>query len=104
MVDLNRGLNETQAKTLALFQAFPIVTMGIQMTLLGWLFIADILDNPYGFNVEYDKNLEEELELNIWRCSMSLQQQAEGAPDARMVAKQKKKIWEMIAPAMAKVA
>ena len=33
--------------------------MAMQMTLLGWLYIADILDNPYGFNVDYDKNLEE---------------------------------------------
>ena len=33
--------------------------MAEQMTLLGWLYIADILDNPYGFNVDYDKNLEE---------------------------------------------
>jgi len=104
MVELNPDLTEPQAKTRALIQAFPLVTMVIQMTLLGWLFIADILDNPYGFNVDHDKNLEEELELNIWRCSMSLQQQAEGSPDARMVAKQKEKIWEMIAPAMAKVA
>ena len=38
--------------------------MAMQMTLLGWLYIADILDNPYGFNVDYDKNLEE-VGLNI---------------------------------------
>merc|ERR1712130_64821 len=92
-------LTDTTAMILALVQAFPIVTIGIQMTMLGWLFIADILDNPYGFNVDHDKNLEEELEVNIWRCSISLQQQAEGVPDASMVAKQKEKIWEMIAPA-----
>ena len=36
------------------------------MTLLGWLFIADILDNPYGFNVDYDKNLEE---VSIYKYS-----------------------------------
>jgi hypothetical protein len=104
MVETTPDLDPSQAKLLALIKAFPLVTMVIQMTLLGWLFIADILDNPYGFNVDYDKNLEEELELNIWRCSMSLQQQAEGSPDASMVAKQKEKIWEMIAPATAKVA
>ena len=39
--------------------------MAMQMTLLGWLYIADILDNPYGFNVDYDKNLEE-VGLNIY--------------------------------------
>ena len=68
----------------ALVQAFPIVTVwklfckytsciyfcfpqiAIQMTLLGWLFIADILDNPYGFNVDYDKNLEE---VSIYKYS-----------------------------------
>jgi len=99
MVQASPELNPTTAMILALLQAFPIVTIGIQMTMLGWLFIADILDNPYGFNVDHDKNLEEELEVNIWRCSMSLQQQAEGVPDASMVAKQKEKIWEMITPA-----
>ena len=40
--------------------------IAIQMTLLGWLFIADILDNPYGFNVDYDKNLEE---VSIYKYS-----------------------------------
>ena len=37
---------------------YVCLQMAIQMTLLGWLFIADILDNPYGFNVDHDKNLE----------------------------------------------
>ena len=45
--------------------------MVIQMTLLGWLFIADILDNPYGFNVDHDKNLEE-VGPNIYVLSGSL--------------------------------
>ena len=31
----------------------------MQLCLLGWLFMADILDNPYGYNIEYDENLEE---------------------------------------------
>ena len=76
-IELNPSQTKTSAILWALLQAFPIVTVwklvfkytsciyfcssqiAIQMTLLGWLFIADILDNPYGFNVDYDKNLEE---------------------------------------------
>ena len=29
------------------------------MVLLGWLYMADILENPYGFNKKYDTNLDE---------------------------------------------
>ena len=29
------------------------------MVLLGWLYMADILENPFGFNKQYDINLDE---------------------------------------------
>jgi len=98
MVALDPGLSPNTAKIKALFDAFPVVTIAIQLCLLGWLFMADILDNPYGYNIEYDENLEEELEVNIWRCSLSLQQQCEVAPESKTAAAQKKKIWETIKP------
>merc|ERR1712223_2338153 len=98
MVALDPGLSPTTAKIKALVDAFPVVTIAMQLCLLGWLFMADILDNPYGYNIEYDENLEEELELNIWRCSLSLQQQCELAPESKTAAAQKKKIWETIKP------
>ena len=74
MVALDPGLSPNTAKIKALFDAFPVVTVwnlpkegilsffsqiAIQLCLLGWLFMADILDNPYGYNIEYDENLEE---------------------------------------------
>jgi len=59
MVALDPGLSPNTAKIKALFDAFPVVTIAIQSCLLGWLFMADILDNPYGYNIEYDENLEE---------------------------------------------
>ena len=33
--------------------------MCIQGVLLGWLFIADILNNPFGYNLDYDTDLTE---------------------------------------------
>ena len=33
--------------------------MLVQMVLLGWLYMADILENPFGFNREFDINLDE---------------------------------------------
>ena len=35
------------------------VQMLVQMVLLGWLYMADILENPFGFNPEFDINLDE---------------------------------------------
>ena len=31
----------------------------VQMVLLAWLYMADILENPFGFNREFDINLDE---------------------------------------------
>ena len=46
------------------------------MVLLAWLAMADIMDNPYGFNKFYDLQMTDKLELNIWRCSLAIQNQS----------------------------
>ena len=48
----------------------------LQMILLIWLAMADIMSNPYGCNKFYDVKLADELELNIWRCSLAIQNQS----------------------------
>ena len=99
---------------------FPNYTHGyvqilVQMVLLGWLYMADILENPFGFNQEFDINLDEvtttklqilykkqELELNIWRCSVTIQQQSVGKSGSENTRKKlQRKIWELIRPATA---
>ena len=47
-----------------------------QLTLLAWLAMADIMDNPYGENKYYDLQMTDELEMNIWRCSLAIQNQS----------------------------
>ena len=42
-----------------LFPKYKIFQILVQMVLLGWLYMADILENPYGFNKKYDTNLDE---------------------------------------------
>merc|ERR1712034_287755 len=48
------------------------------MILLGWLEIAAILDNPFGYHKEYDIDLFQELDVHIWRCSLTLENQGFG--------------------------
>ena len=66
--------------TLTLIANFPLTGVLMQFVLLGWLYMADILDNPFGFNLEHDLNLADILELNIWRCSVTIEQQSLGPP------------------------
>jgi len=87
---------------LVLLSNFPATAMLVQMVLLGWLYMADILENPFGFNPEFDINLDEELELNIWRCSVTIQHQSVGkSGSAQMRKNLQRKIWELIRPATA---
>ena len=94
---------------------YDYVQMLVQMVLLGWLYMADILENPFGFNPEFDINLDEvtnprlqildkiqELELNIWRCSVTIQHQSVGKSGSATTRKNlQRKIWELIRPATA---
>ena len=91
----------------------------VQTILLGWLYMADILENPYGTHPKYDIDLDEvkinknpfkqlilnrdqELELNIWRCSVTLQHQnVSNVATEEEREKLRKKIWEVIKPAPA---
>jgi len=81
---------------------FPATAILVQTILLGWLYMADILENPYGTHPKYDIDLDEELELNIWRCSVTLQHQnVSNVATEEEREKLRKKIWEVIKPAPA---
>ena len=44
------------------------------MLIFGWLKVADILSNPFGNDI-YDINLASTLDLNIWKASITLENQ-----------------------------
>ena len=87
---------------LTLIANFPLTGVMVQSVLLGWLYMADILDNPFGFNLEYDINLAEILELNIWRCSVTIEQQSLTHPSHLVNDWERKelqhKFWNIIKP------
>ena len=45
------------------------------MLIFGWLEVADILSNPFGNDKLYDINLASTLDLNIWKSSVTLENQ-----------------------------
>ena len=45
------------------------------MLIFGWLRVADILSNPFGNDKVYDINLASTLDLNIWKASITLENQ-----------------------------
>ena len=45
------------------------------MLIFGWLKVADILSNPFGNDKVYDINLASTLDLNIWKASITLENQ-----------------------------
>ena len=45
------------------------------MLIFGWLKVADILSNPFGNDKVYDINLASTLDLNIWKSSITLENQ-----------------------------
>lgn len=100
------GFNQTGTTgglLLQLVRNFPFTEMCIQGVLLGWLFIADILNNPFGYNLDYDTDLTEELEVNIWRCSATLEQQAAQHPaqTQRSPGEHREELWARIRPGQA---
>jgi len=85
-----------------LISNFPATAILVQMVLLGWLYMADILENPFGYNEQFDINLDEELELNIWRCSVTIQHQSVAKSGTEKERENlQKKIWQLIRPATA---
>ena len=45
------------------------------MLVFGWLKVADILSNPFGSDQDYDVNLASTLDLNIWKASVTIENQ-----------------------------
>ena len=72
----------------------------ILVVLLAWLAMANIMANPYGSNKLYDLNLVDELELNIWRCSLAIQSQSDMFPESNKQDRKEmqEKLWGLIKP------
>eukprot|EP00091_Calanus_sinicus_P000147 TRINITY_DN10071_c0_g1_i1.p1 TRINITY_DN10071_c0_g1~~TRINITY_DN10071_c0_g1_i1.p1 ORF type:complete len:110 (-),score=16.07 TRINITY_DN10071_c0_g1_i1:73-402(-) len=55
--------------------SFPVHGLLMYMLIFGWLRVADILSNPFGNDKVYDINLASTLDLNIWKSSITLENQ-----------------------------
>ena len=98
----NHYKSNNSSLRLTLVANFPLTSVMVQLVLLSWLYMADILDNPFGLNIEHDIDLSSILEINIWRCSVTIQQQSLSHP--AQCANQwerwqiQKKLWNVIKP------
>ena len=45
------------------------------MLIFGWIKVADILENPFGNDEHYDLKLADICDLNIWKSSITLENQ-----------------------------
>ena len=102
IIEPNHYKSNNSSLTLPLVANFPLTSVMVQLVLLSWLYMADILDNPFGLNIEHDIDLSSILEINIWRCSVTIQQQSLSHP--AQCANQwerwqiQKKLWNVIKP------
>jgi len=55
--------------------SFPGHQLLMYMLVFGWLKVADILSNPFGSDQDYDVNLASTLDLNIWKASVTIENQ-----------------------------
>ena len=60
-----------------IYNRIPLFLLQLLMYMLifGWLRVADILSNPFGNDKVYDINLGSTLDLNIWKSSITLENQ-----------------------------
>ena len=58
------------------------------MLIFGWLKVANILNNPYGNDELYDISLSAILDFNIWKSSITLENQ-ENAVECKFLVKYK---------------
>jgi len=54
---------------------FPVYGILMYMLIFGWLRVANILNNPWGKDELYDINLSAILDFNIWKSSITLEDQ-----------------------------
>ena len=55
------------------FQTLPAHRAMLIILMFAWLKMAKICENPYDEDAHYDINLDEVLDLEIWRSSVTLQ-------------------------------
>ena len=67
-----------QIAELLLFQRLPINTSVLVALMFAWLKMSEICTNPFdGGDKYYDIDLVEELDIEIWKASVALQESAE---------------------------
>jgi len=57
---------------LAIFRTFPFFQIVKIVLMYAWLKVAHIIRNPFGQDQHYDINLEQMLDQNIWKASVSI--------------------------------
>merc|ERR1719186_418411 len=67
--------NDEANFAMTIILGFPVHGLLMYMLIFGWLKVADILSNPFGNDKLYDINLASTLDLNIWKSSISLENQ-----------------------------
>ena len=57
---------------LAIIRTFPFFQIVKIVLMYAWLKVAHIIRNPFGSDQHYDINLEQMLDQNIWKASLSI--------------------------------
>ena len=59
------------------FQRFPINYCVLVALMFGWLKMSEICTSPFDGDDHYDIDVDKELEMEIWRASLALQEAAD---------------------------
>ena len=62
---------------LLIFQRVPINTSMLVALMFAWLKMSEICTSPFDGDEHYDIDLDEELDIEIWKASVALQESAE---------------------------
>ena len=69
MTKTNRNVNS--------FQRLPINNSVLVALMFAWLKMSEICTNPFDGDKHYDIDLVEELDIEIWKASVALQESAD---------------------------
>ena len=64
--------DEEQMDILSIIRTIPFFQIVKIILIYSWLKVAHIVRNPFGSDYNYDINLEEFLDRNIWKASVSI--------------------------------
>ena len=59
---------------------FPGHSLVKYILVFGWLQVADIIKNPFGYDQYYDTQLSDVLDVEIWKASVTIESQQSSFP------------------------